>query len=132
LHADNMFRSWQVSCKKFLKAKGNHLVIHFYSAVKQGKKLAAKIPYQLPGEEKVFTRKAAYQYGWDWGPSFPTCGIWKNVQLIAYDDLRLQSARVTQKNMNDSLATIEISIELYGAQKKNVQLFLDDGAGFRK
>jgi len=58
--ADNMFRAWKRDCKKFLKEKNNHLLIQFESAVKKDKEAAAKLSYTLPGDEKVFTRKAAY------------------------------------------------------------------------
>ncbi len=51
------------------------------------------LPYILPSvstanegnEENVatapYTRKAPYQYGWDWGPRYITIGIWKPVRL---------------------------------------------------
>ena len=32
--------------------------------------------FNLPANYS-FTRKAAYQYGWDWGPRILTVGIWK-------------------------------------------------------
>src|SRR6185436_9987382 len=65
--AENMFRTWKVSCKNLLHQKGNHLVARFHSATLKGKEQAKEIPFTLPGDEKVFTRKAQYQYGWDWG-----------------------------------------------------------------
>lgn len=30
------------------------------------------------------TRKAAYQYSWDWAPYLNTMGIWKPAYLITY------------------------------------------------
>ncbi|MBR1785462.1 MAG: hypothetical protein IJ760_08530 [Bacteroidales bacterium] len=30
-------------------------------------------------DRRAFTRVAPYQQGWDWGPTLPTCGIWKRV-----------------------------------------------------
>lgn len=83
LRADNMFRSWDVDVKKKLRARNNHLFIHFYSAVKKGKELAAQLDYKLPGDEggKAFERKAQYQFGWDWGPRLVTCGVWKTILL---------------------------------------------------
>lgn len=29
-----------------------------------------------------FSRKPAYQYGWDWGPRIVTAGIWKEAYII--------------------------------------------------
>uniref|UniRef100_A0AAZ3R820 Beta-mannosidase n=1 Tax=Oncorhynchus tshawytscha TaxID=74940 RepID=A0AAZ3R820_ONCTS len=36
-----------------------------------------------------FIRKAQSSFSWDWGPSFPTLGLWKGVHLEAFDVLRL-------------------------------------------
>ncbi|VCX37016.1 unnamed protein product, partial [Gulo gulo] len=32
-----------------------------------------------------FIRKEQSSFGWDWGPSFPTQGIWKDVRIEAYN-----------------------------------------------
>ncbi|XP_059027991.1 beta-mannosidase isoform X1 [Mustela lutreola] len=36
-----------------------------------------------------FIRKEQSSFGWDWGPSFPTQGIWKDVRIEAYNICRL-------------------------------------------
>src|ERR1041385_1604389 len=82
LTANNMFRTWKVRCESVLKKGENRLTIIFRSALKKGNEETKRLPYKLPGEERVFTRKAAYHYGWDWGTRFVTCGIWKSVKLI--------------------------------------------------
>jgi len=76
LEADNMFRKWVISAKSNLKKDNNHLKVIFHSAVQKGKAEAKKLPYTLPENERVFVRKAQYQFGWDWGPLFVTAGIW--------------------------------------------------------
>lgn len=81
---NNMFLSWNYEVKEKLHSGNNQLAIIFSSAVKRGKAEAKKLPYTLPGDEKIFTRKAQYQYGWDWGPRFVTCGIWKPVKLLFF------------------------------------------------
>ena len=58
LDANNMFRIWKVNVKHKLKLGENILKIVFLSAVKKGKAEAKKLDYTLPGDEKVFTRKA--------------------------------------------------------------------------
>jgi beta-mannosidase len=107
LTADNMFRTWKVDCKQYVKAKNNELRIFFESAVRKGKEAAKKLPYTLPGDEKVFTRKAQYHYGWDWGPRFVTCGIWKSVSLIAWSKIKIEDVQVLQRTLTDSLAELE-------------------------
>ena len=86
LTADNMFRQWKVDVKNKLKATGNSLFIHFRSAQNKVDSIAAaNLPYVIPDNPRCYVRKAQYHFGWDWGPKFTTCGIWKNIRLEAYD-----------------------------------------------
>ena len=98
LNADNMFRVWNVLAKPFLKKGDNHLKIIFHSAVEIGKKEAQKLPYTLPEKERVFVRKAQYQFGWDWGPRFVTAGIWKKVQLKFWNNATIENIKYEQKS----------------------------------
>jgi beta-mannosidase len=111
LECNNMFRSWSVDVKPYLKGGENTLQIIFESAVKKGKADAAKLPYILPGDEKVFTRKAQYQYGWDWGPRFVTCGIYNPIKLHCWNDVSVISVNPIIKNINDSIADLAFIVE---------------------
>lgn len=112
LESNNMFRSWTVDVKKIIKEGENSLLVVFESAVKKGKALATKIPYVLPGEEKVFTRKAQYQYGWDWGPRLVTCGIWKPIKLITWNQLKTESVYAHTKEIKDTVAKVDLVFEI--------------------
>lgn len=111
LECNNMFRTWSVDVKPYLKAGENTLQIIFESSVKKGKADAAKLPYILPGDEKVFSRKAQYQYGWDWGPRFVTCGIYKPIKLHCWNDVNVISVNPIIKNINDSIADLAFIVE---------------------
>lgn len=119
LKADNMFVEWDRTVNRYLKKGENTLYIKFNSSVRVGKELMTNYPIQLPGEERVFTRKAQYQYGWDWGPRLVTCGIWKPVKLIVcdYQTYIYSSSVVPGKVINDSVI---------------VDLELISGIGFRE
>lgn len=106
IQADNMFRAWSADIKPQARIGNNILRIIFASATKRGKEEATKLPYTLPGEDKVFTRKAQYQYGWDWGPRFITCGIWKDVQLKCWNTARIHTIQSVQETLTDSLAVL--------------------------
>lgn len=116
LSADNMFRTWKVDCKKFLKPGENHLLIQFQSAVRKANELAKKLPYTLPGDEKVFVRKAQYQFGWDWGPRFVTCGIWREIKLTAYSELRIKNIGIVTDELSNAKAKISVHAEFTGKQ----------------
>lgn len=106
LEADNMFRKWQITAKPYLVKGNNNLKIIFKSAVAIGKAEVAKLSYTLPGDEKVFTRKAQYQYGWDWGPRFVTAGIWKDIQLKFWNNATIENIRYEQIKLTNEVAKL--------------------------
>src|SRR5258705_13559142 len=81
LNTDNMFRTWRTDTKKLLRPGANTLRMRFRSPINEVLPRMAKMSYQLPagndqGEKtSPHTRKAPYQFGWDWGPRFVTSGI---------------------------------------------------------
>lgn len=117
LKADNMFRTWRVDAKPALKIGGNTLRIRFRSPINEILPVMAKMSYQLPavndqGEKtSPFTRKAPYQYGWDWGPRFVTSGIWRPVSLEAWDTARIESLRVVQNRLEPANAQLTAEVE---------------------
>lgn len=87
LKADNMFRQWRVDVKKVLKSGNNDLRIVFQSAQNVVDSLTKKdYPFVIPDNSRAYVRKAQYHFGWDWGPKFTTCGIWKTPRFEAYDE----------------------------------------------
>jgi beta-mannosidase len=126
LEADNMFRKWVVSAKNHLKKGKNHLKIVFLSAVQKGKVEASKLPYTLPEKERVFVRKAQYQFGWDWGPRFLTAGIWKKVQLKFWNSATIENIKFSQVELNDLKAILEFTTEIRVSEVKTIQLKINE------
>ena len=84
--ADNMFRQWRANIKPVLKSR-NEILIRFYSAKNKVDSIAkSKLPFVVPDNPRVYVRKAQYHFGWDWGPTYITCGIWKNIFIEAYPE----------------------------------------------
>ena len=110
LKADNMFRSWRVPAKALLKPGANSLRIVFHSAIESMVPYVKSLPYILPAISTVnggneydiptapYTRKAPYQYGWDWGPRFVTQGIWRPIRLESWDTLRIEHFPTHRQN----------------------------------
>jgi beta-mannosidase len=124
LEADNMFRKWIISAKKHLKKGKNHLKIVFQSAVQKGKEEAEKLSYTLPEKERVFVRKAQYQFGWDWGPKFVTAGIWKKVQLKFWNSAKIESVKYEQKVLNESVADLDFMFAIFAEKSGKYQIKL--------
>ena len=102
--ADNMFVKWNEQVKEHLKQKNNQLKIIFHSTLKEAKKLKAKFEkehgYELPEGERVFVRKAQYQFGWDFAPKFLGCGIWRNVKLMGIMELKIENVKLEIDSFN--------------------------------
>lgn len=130
LNANNMFRDWEVDIKPFAIAGDNDLKIYFHSPIQKGLELLEAEGHAYPasndqsengglGNKKVsiFTRKAGYHYGWDWGPRFVTSGIWRPVVLKAWDDARIQNPYIIQKSVNTELADLEAQVSVEANSK---------------
>lgn len=105
LSANNTFRSWEVDISDII-ALENELQIHFYSTDSIEKLATAQLDYELPEAPRVFTRKPQFQYGWDWGPTIKTMGIWKNVSLISYEKIRLKEVFIQTNEISNTQATL--------------------------
>ena len=121
-----MFRKWIISAKNHLKKGQNYLKIVFQSAVQKGKEEAEKLSYTLPEKERVFVRKAQYQFGWDWGPRFVTAGIWKKVQLKFWDSATIENIKYSQVELNDLKAILEFTTEIRVSEVKTIQLKINE------
>lgn len=135
LKAHNFFRLWEVDVKKYLQSDSNELRLYFHSPIKVGLEKLEEHGYGLPaindqskngglGKKKVsvFTRKPGYHYGWDWGPRFVTSGIWRPIELLAWDDLRMNDLYFHQNTVNTQLAEIEARFEIYSDTIREVML----------
>lgn len=48
-------------------------------------------PYPFP---YPYVRKSACNFGWDWGPSYVTAGIWRPIELQTFGRTRLEDVRI--------------------------------------
>ena len=126
LEADNMFRKWTISAKSDLNKDNNHLKIVFHSAVQKGNEEAKKLPYTLPENERIFVRKAQYQFGWDWGPRFVTAGIWQKVQLKFWNSAKIENVRYDQKVLNENIALLDIILTIDVQKADKYQIYFGE------
>ena len=126
LRTDNMFRKWETDCKKFLKEKNNELRIIFESSVNNGIKDSLRSKYILPGGIRVYTRKAQYQYGWDWSPRYVTCGIWKPAFLRAWDEVKLEDVQYFQDTITKEKALLHAVVNTVSENKQDCKIVIKD------
>lgn len=118
LDVENAFRIYKADVKKQLKKK-NTLRIEFTNPNSIEEIKAQKNPYKLPEGNRIFTRKAQFQYGWDWGPKYNTMGIWRPVYLEFWNDVKIEDVFINQHNLTKNTARIIYEINLKSNRKKN-------------
>lgn len=132
LSADNMFRTWRIDVKKQLKQGENILRIKFRSPINEILPLMKKLDYELPavndqGEKtSPYTRKAPYQYGWDWGPRFVTSGIWKPVNLEVWDNARIEDLQIKQNKLSKENADLSAVVETFASSDSNATIEVEN------
>src|SRR5258708_5662109 len=135
LSTDNMFRTWRVDAKRLAKAGANILRIRFRSPINEVLPLMAKMNYELPASndqgEKTspHTRKAPYQYGWDWGPRFVTSGIWHPVSLEAWDEARIEDLQILPKQVTAAVASLTAVVEVVANSNATATMIVDNLTG---
>ncbi len=121
LNTNNAFRQWDVNVKSFLKSQ-NELRIVFENHEKYENEEAGKLPYKLPEGNRIYTRKAQFQYGWDWGPKLNTLGIWRPIILSSWSNLKIRDVFVKQHDLTDVLATLSANLEISTTLNEKAQV----------
>lgn len=120
LQADNMFRTWKAEVKSKLKNGINNLSVYFHSPINKVLPVYDSLPYTIPvsnndqAEKRlsIFTRKAGYHYGWDWGPRFVTSGIWRPVTLTGWNQAAINDVFIKQRSLNPQQALLNAGLEV--------------------
>lgn len=122
----NMFVQHRILLKRsMLHARENVLRVLFYATA--GKENEQKRNYgaAMPGAY-AYTRKAAYEYGWDWGPRLNTCGIWKKVYLKYDVPNEVNGFSLRQKNLNATEGTLAFFMAMHHEPGKTFQVQVMD------
>ncbi|GAA2374339.1 beta-mannosidase [Catellatospora methionotrophica] len=91
----NMHRSYRLDVRDMLTPGTNTLEVEFqapydYTAQQEAAYGPLPGPYDEPYQ---FIRKMACNFGWDWGPTLVTSGIWRPVRLHSWSGARLAEVR---------------------------------------
>ena len=114
-HTDNMFVAHRWPVRRGLRPGRNELRILFSSAARYVRThRPGHRPRDLSDSVGGMTRlrKQQCQFGWDWGPRFVTCGIWRDLRLEAWTGNRLANVRVAQHHRANGAVELELFPEL--------------------
>lgn len=136
--SDNMFRRWRIPVKSALRDGNNTLEVRLYSPIKRLQPWLLKQPYALPGEfdsafgdepkgkqTANYIRKAAFQYGWDWGPRIVTEGIWQPVHLDSWNSLRVADEHIAQTYVSNEAAQVAAQFQIDADARQSLQVSIE-------
>jgi beta-mannosidase len=133
LTANNMFREWRVDARSLLKHGENKITIFFNNVFDETVPKYKNSPYELQafpnndqGDPRVamYSRKAQFHYGWDWGPRLVTCGVWKPIVIEAWDAFKIEGVHIIQEQVTKKEATIVSKIELVSTRAQRVSVVI--------
>lgn len=116
---ENMYRTYEFDVKDFLKSGDNSLSITFASPMKYSRQQEAErgiLPTWSVGDHRInggnYIRKEPSNFGWDWGPMLVTSGIWKEIELVAFDTARISDVQILQDHSANKVdLTLNLAVE---------------------
>lgn len=128
LKSDNMFVGYSLPVKNNLRKGENRLHIVFRSPIKETLPQWESNGFDYPADNdhhekrlSVFSRKAPYSYGWDWGIRMVTSGIWRPITLRFYDVATIEDFYVRQLSLSDERAELANQLEIHNVLKESVE-----------
>jgi beta-mannosidase len=118
----NMNREYRFDISRLLRDGANTLSILFESAWTRGEALAAQYaprPNNYPGPANLM-RKMACNFGWDWGPTLVTSGIWKPIRLESWSKARIASLR-PEVTLDGADGRVRVHVDVEGGEGSSLR-----------
>ena len=109
----NMHRGYRFDVRSALRSGTNTLKVKFDSAYGYAQAWQEKLgdrPNAYP-EPFHFIRKMACNFGWDWGPTLVTAGIWQDIGLHTWSVARLAEVR-PQVTVENGVGRVDVHVAL--------------------
>ncbi|NES14083.1 MULTISPECIES: glycoside hydrolase family 2 protein [Micromonospora] len=110
---ENQHRGYRFAVGSLLRPGDNTLAVRFDSPYRYAEAHRERLgdrPNAYP-EPFNFIRKTACNFGWDWGPTVVTAGVWQEIGLHAWSTARLASVRPLV-TVADGTGRVELHVEV--------------------
>lgn len=129
---ENMHRGYRFDVRTALRPGANTLTVRFDSAYRYAEAYRDRLgdrPNAYP-EPFHFIRKMACNFGWDWGPTLVTAGIWQEIGLHAWSTARLATVRpLVTVDGADGRVELHVEVERVAAVPVTVHAAVAGAAG---
>ena len=115
----NFHRSYRWDIRGLLRDGANELTVTFTSPVRESDRMEQARGYYPHTEHHAFNqiRKPSYSFGWDWGIDVANAGIWREIGIDSWNDVRLAAVRplVDVDKDGNGILTVTVEVERAGA-----------------
>ena len=116
---NSQFTPHRFEVGRHLLTEGNELVVRLRGTLDEANRLETvhgARPVNADGAWGPFSqlRKSACNFGWDWGPCFPTCGFSGDVRIECFGGTRIACIRTHCHHADSQRAELSIDVDLDG------------------
>ncbi|OZG68588.1 glycoside hydrolase family 2 protein [Bifidobacterium eulemuris] len=113
-HAENYHRSYRWDARAALREGENTLTVTFASSVRESDRREQELGYWPHTEHHAFNqlRKPSYQFGWDWGIDVANAGMWRDIGIDSWSDVRLKAVRPIARVLPDGTGALDVTVEI--------------------
>ena len=100
---ENMFIGYRFPVKEFLRVGRNELTVAFSNPmtyINARRRPDDAREWNDPVGGCLHIRKEQCSFGWDWGPRFPTSGIYRDIRLEGWSRARFEHVTVRQEHID--------------------------------
>ncbi|MEI7032844.1 glycoside hydrolase family 2 protein [Streptomyces pratensis] len=110
----NMHRSYRFDVTDLLADGPAPLEVAFTSAYTEAEALREALGQRPNSYSEPFNylRKMACSFGWDWGPTLVTAGVWREARVEQWSTARLAEVRPQVTVAGDGSGTVEVTVDL--------------------
>ncbi|MCX5312684.1 glycoside hydrolase family 2 protein [Streptomyces sp. NBC_00154] len=110
----NQHRSYRFAVRPLLVEGTNTIDVRFTAPYTYAEELRERLG-DRPGaytEPYPFIRKMACNFGWDWGPTLVTSGIWRPVALQSWTGPRIASVKLLADLADDGAPRLSVTLDV--------------------
>ncbi|MET8513541.1 glycoside hydrolase family 2 protein [Streptomyces sp. NPDC005077] len=110
----NQHRSYRFAVRPLLVEGTNTIDVRFTAPYTYAEELRERLG-DRPGaytEPYPFIRKMACNFGWDWGPTLVTSGIWRPVALQSWTGPRMASVKLLADLADDGVPRLSVTLDV--------------------
>lgn len=120
-------RRYAFDIKNYIRCGANTIKIIFTGPASYAEPLAhtgtgaGPVHHTMYGSERM--RKSLYQWGWDWGPEIPTCGIWRDIFIKGYNESKCEDFIISKK---DNTLEFAVKAETFADKTPDIEIEIKD------